>query len=66
MRDLQQLIKYGKQLGFTVKRTNGDHYLFKGYDHIIYVSSTSSDGKQLRIKKNTLLKISMGLPVHRP
>lgn len=60
------LIKFGKDLGFEVQRTNGGHLKFKGYGAMLFTSSTSSDHRQTATMKKNLTKIAKGLVVARP
>lgn len=63
MREVKTLIKYAKNLGYTVERTENNHYKLSGYNNVLFMGSTPSDGRRIKKLKNTLLKISEGMAV---
>jgi predicted RNA binding protein YcfA (HicA-like mRNA interferase family) len=66
MKEINTLIKLGKNLGFTITRTKGDHFAFTGYGKTIIVSSTLSDYRISAMTKKNLRKISTGKTVTKP
>lgn len=63
MREVKNLIKYAKSLGYAVERTSNNHYKLSGHNNTLFMGSTPSDGRRVRKMKNILLKLSEGMIV---
>jgi len=59
-KDIKQVIKYSKELGFDIDNTKTGHLIFTGYGRRIISSSTPSDYRVITTLKNNLKKISQG------
>ena len=61
MREITQLSKYAKSLGFEVTKTRNNHIRYKGYGKLVIGSGSSANRKHISLFKKYLLKISNGL-----
>lgn len=59
-KDIKQVIKYSRELGFDVDSTKTGHLIFKGFGRRIISSSTPSDYRVITTLRNNLKKISQG------
>ncbi len=57
-----ELIKFGKKLGFTHTITGGNHIKFEGHGYTKVMASSASDYRVLRKVKKDLTAIVAGKP----
>lgn len=65
-KEIRQLIKYGKDLGFTIKLTKTGHIMFTGFGKKILSGSTPSDFRVIKMLRKNLRKLSQGRIIARP